>query len=181
VDYSWSVTGTALPFWALLGSAVALTAGHIKAHHRDTETRRGTESGKEPPQVRREPDGRAARRREWSQRPTPSPQRLLLGAGGVLLLALNGVWLTASEHQDRARAAVSDPDLQRRDPQAANDEYQAAAALAPLDAELQVRWAGIEEALGDRPGADRALRRAGTMAPTWGRPHYRLGPLLERA
>src|SRR5207244_2014535 len=43
VDYSWSVTGTALPFWALLGAAVALTPGadKVKVQHGDTETRRG--------------------------------------------------------------------------------------------------------------------------------------------
>ena len=42
VDYSWSVTGTALPFWALLGAAVALTPGadKVNVQQEDAETRR---------------------------------------------------------------------------------------------------------------------------------------------
>jgi O-antigen ligase/tetratricopeptide (TPR) repeat protein len=148
VDYSWSVTGTALPFWALLGAAVALTPGAPQFKVQQTSEHLN------------------ARR----------PSRLTFGLAGMLLLGLNAVWLTAAAHQARAQAAVAE-----RDARAAVDEYQAAVALTPLDAALQVELAGIEGAIGDTEAAVAAYRRAAALAPTWGRPHYRLGRLLENS
>jgi tetratricopeptide (TPR) repeat protein len=92
------------------------------------------------------------------------------------LLGLNGVWLMAAERQDQARTALSE-----RDPRAADEAYEAAAGLMPLDAELLVRWAGLKQGLGSGTEAEQLLRRAAALAPTWGRPHYRLGQLLESA
>src|SRR5207247_6107882 len=60
------------------------------------------------------------------------------------------------------------------------NEFEAAAALTPLDAELQLDLGDTLAALGDTAGAAVAYQKAGTLAPTWGRPHHRLGRLRER-
>jgi tetratricopeptide (TPR) repeat protein len=89
---------------------------------------------------------------------------------------LNGVWLMASMHRQTAQVAIMN-----RDARSALDGLEAAAALAPLDAEVQIELGGIRAAMGDQAAAAEAFRRAATLAPTWGRPHYRLGRLWESA
>src|SRR5437588_7770422 len=118
VDYSWSVTGTALPFWALLGAAVALTPGadKVNVQQEDAETRRGQDgtTGRRGDGARSEhlntgtlehPNARTPERlNAWT------PGRLALGAAGVLLLGWNAIWLGAAEHQARAQAASAAAD-----------------------------------------------------------------------
>ncbi len=150
VDYSWSVPGTALPFWAFLGAAVGLTTPSAANHLADR--------GSSPVRASN----------------TRSPERLICGIAGLLLLVLNGVWLQAAERQDEGRLA-----LQAGDPRAAVEAYQSAAGLAPLDAGLQVDLAGAQAAAGDTDAAQAALRQATRLAPIWGRPYHRLGRVLE--
>jgi O-antigen ligase/tetratricopeptide (TPR) repeat protein len=207
VDYSWSVMGTALPFWAYLGAAVALTPADSKYHGAGEPGcppqggRIGREAdsggGRAPGEARRGQDGATGRRGDEAKSDSDSrtpehpnartperlnARRLALGVAAVLLLGLNAVWLRSAEHQARAlnTIAPSQP-AQERDPQAALDEYQAAAALTPLDAALQVELAGVEGALGETEAAAAAYRCAAALAPTWARPHYRLGRLWESA
>jgi tetratricopeptide (TPR) repeat protein len=197
VDYSWYVSGTALPFWLFLGAAVALTrteppnhpgAGEPRFGARDERQRRGPGPGEVPQNKGREGhDGDRTRPAQRStpgarrptpnaQRPAPGAKRIALGTAGVLLLALNGVWLMAALHRQTAQVAIMN-----RDARSALDGLGAAAALTPLDAEVQIELGGIRASTGDREAAAAAFRRAANLAPTWGRPHYRLGRLWENA
>jgi O-antigen ligase/tetratricopeptide (TPR) repeat protein len=77
VDYSWSVSGTALPFWAFMGAAVARTQTH--AHGQSTVRR--------PDRL---PHLRAA-----------------VALAGLVLLGLSIVWLQAAERRAQAQAAMA--------------------------------------------------------------------------
>jgi tetratricopeptide (TPR) repeat protein len=171
VDYSWSVTGTALPFWSLLGLAVALTGG-VSKPERGTERRSDGATGRPAEALAPEPSISALSRRVGA----PSPRRpVALAVAGLLMLALNVAWLKAAQRQASGRIEMGAGDLR-----AAVEEYRAAPALTPLDAALQIDLASALGASGDVAGAEAALRRAARLAPTWGRPYHVLGRLLER-
>lgn len=186
VDYSWSVQGTALPFWALLGVSMALTRQETPEYHGDTETRKDREKqgGEAAERRRAQADqagrGGAAGSEGASLRAAVAvdwtvAKRAALATAGVLLLGLNAVWLSAAQHRERGQLF-----LQARDPRSAVEEFEAGIALTSLDAELAVDLSSAEAAAGGATAAERELLRAAALAPTWGRPHYRLGRLLEQ-
>ncbi|HEX8145404.1 MAG TPA: hypothetical protein VF553_22740 [Pyrinomonadaceae bacterium] len=60
-------------------------------------------------------------------------------------------------------------------------QYEVAASLSPNDYRLWVDLGRAREQAGDRPGSEKALRRAVELAPFYSEPRWLLGNLLLRA
>jgi hypothetical protein len=82
----------------------------------------------------------------------------------------------------RLNARLAAAELSEADRNLANAKAHAqrAVELSPNDYRFRIVLASVEEASGDRPGAEAALEAARTLAPNYWNVHYRLGNLLVR-